>query len=557
MKKKVEEEIKFINPKIKEVPKHCKHLVKDTDVVYTVPGDGCCGPNCAAVFLFHDEAYGPRLRRKMNLFQAEHWFRRYHEITPCSPEHPFERKLKGNKISFTDPEKLLKFLKFSKDAAFMWSDSEDLAVIADLFQIRIKIITTRGSEDQNPTENWIYPEEKMKEFAELKNVIIDDMTLLHENDCHFNLIISKDHDLAVFGSLSQRLDEIPLAQNVKEVNIDSQNDEVKQSKTKDIEEELKVLKIEYDKCLGELRNKTEEAEILKTEIKDLKEMLSLREELEVKDTREEQEILVRMKRSGSRRTTPQFQSETNKKEKFEKIADKDCQIRGFESTGKRHLNKHTVPKHTEEPEFNCEDCDFQGTEEDQLNKHVKLKHTAYCKICKFRCSEEEQLKRHIELKHTEKSQTNDIVCRMCGKTFIQKWEFMDHRKKQHEASVAICENNLKGICKFSSTRCWWRHDEKQKEDNIQCFVCGENFESRGEVMVHRKKKHPQIVKPCNKYKESNCRFNEDSCWFKHEMELESFNDEREEMENKVENEDESQMVFRKVSKKKEPPLRNH
>ena len=76
-------------------------------------------------------------------------------------------------------------------------------------------------------------------------------------------------------------------------------------------------------------------------------------------------------------------------------------------------------------------------------------------------------------------------------------------------------------------------------------------------MVHRKKKHPQIVKPCNKYKESNCRFNEDSCWFKHEMELESFNDEREEMENKVENEDESQMVFRKVSKKKEPPLRNH
>ena len=195
----------------------------------------------------------------------------------------------------------------------MWSDSEDLAVIADLFQIRIKIITTRGSEDKNPTENWIYPEEKMKEFAKLKNVTIDDMTLLHENDCHFNLIISKEHDLAVFGSLSQRLGEIPLAHNVKEVNIDSQNDGVKLTKTKDIEEELKVLKIEYGKCVGELRNKTEEAEILKTEIKDLKEILSLKEELEVKDTRDEEEILVKMKRSGSRRTTPQFQSVPNKK----------------------------------------------------------------------------------------------------------------------------------------------------------------------------------------------------------------------------------------------------
>ena len=555
VKKKEGEEVKLKNPKIKEVPKNCKHLVKDDDVIYSVPGDGCCGPNCAAVFLFHDEAFGPRLRRKMNLFQAEHWFRRYQEITPCSPDHPFERKLNGNKVSFTDPKKLIKFLKFSKEAAFMWSDSEDLAVIADLFQVRIKIITTRGSEDKNPTENWIYPDEKMKEFAELRNVILDEMILFHENDSHFNLIISKDHDLAVFGSLSQRLSETPLENSVKEDKIYNKEEENKKSKTKDIEEELTSIKIEYEKCVRELRNKTEEAEILKTEIKDLKEILNLREVLKANDDGYEEETLVEMKRSGSRRTSPQFQSLPTKKEILEKKKDKDCQIRGFESIGKKHLNKHVL-NHTAEPEFNCESCDFQGTEEDQLNKHVNLKHTAFCKICKFQCTDEGQLNRHIELKHTVKSQTSDIECRICGETFIHKWEFMDHRKKEHEASVAICENNLKEICKFSSARCWWRHAEKQNGDSIQCFVCGESFKNRGDVMVHRKKKHPQIVKPCNNY-EGNCRFKEESCWFKHKNEEESNNDEKEEIEDELESVKESHLVFRTASKKKEPPLKNH
>ena len=156
----------------------------------------------------------------MNMFQAEHWFRRYQFITPCSIQNPFERQLKGTKISFTDPEKLLEFLKSSKDGAYMWSDSEDLAVIADLYQIKIKIITIRNSEDENPRENWIYPDEKMREFAELHNGLEDHMTLLHEDNCHFNLVIPKDHDLVVSGSLSQRLHEIPLTNSDKEKRVD-------------------------------------------------------------------------------------------------------------------------------------------------------------------------------------------------------------------------------------------------------------------------------------------------------------------------------------------------
>ena len=50
----------------------------------------------------------------------------------------------------------------------------------------------------------------MKEFAELKDVKIDDIVLLHENDTHFNLIIAKDNELAKFGSLSYMTNIVPL-----------------------------------------------------------------------------------------------------------------------------------------------------------------------------------------------------------------------------------------------------------------------------------------------------------------------------------------------------------
>ena len=84
----------------------------------------------------------------------------------------------------------------------MWSDSEDLTVLADMYQIRIKIITTKGETDENPTVNWIYPDKSLEKDAEIKDVDIEDMVLLHSNDVHFDLIVPKESKLAKLGSLS-------------------------------------------------------------------------------------------------------------------------------------------------------------------------------------------------------------------------------------------------------------------------------------------------------------------------------------------------------------------
>ena len=60
----------------------------------------------------------------------------------------------------------------------MWSGSENLSIIADMYQIRIKVITTKGSDDKNPTTTWIYPHAELKKFAELRDVKLDDMVLI-------------------------------------------------------------------------------------------------------------------------------------------------------------------------------------------------------------------------------------------------------------------------------------------------------------------------------------------------------------------------------------------
>ena len=120
---------KYSVPNIRDIPENCLHLFNIGDVLYVVPGDGSCGPSCAAAHLFKDEVFGPKLRRKMNLFQATHWYKRYQYLTQCSEKHPFMRQLKGKTVSFTNPEELIEFLKHSEEAAYMWTDSEDLSIL--------------------------------------------------------------------------------------------------------------------------------------------------------------------------------------------------------------------------------------------------------------------------------------------------------------------------------------------------------------------------------------------------------------------------------------------
>ena len=155
-----------------------------------------------------------------------------------------------------------------------------------------------------------------------------------------------------------------------------------------------------------MRRKTEEAEILKTEIKDLKELMKMETllseedenipEKEVKCSSSDEENLLKMKKSGFKRKNPQT------------------------DPTKQSLPKGKDSK-TEKKQFNCSECYFQGTKEIELNKHVNLKHRT-----------------------PENIIDDTIKCRNCGEEFSSKWNLLTHRKTKHVHTVAICGNKLAG-----------------------------------------------------------------------------------------------------------------
>ena len=99
-------------------------------------------------------------------------------------------------------------------------------------------------------------------FAELKNVEIKAKILLREDNNHFNLVIDKNDDLAVFGILSYRYNVGPLMEeNTNSVgdleNIEKANESELVTVKKELnkcEKSKTFIDSEYYKCEKELKN---------------------------------------------------------------------------------------------------------------------------------------------------------------------------------------------------------------------------------------------------------------------------------------------------------------
>ena len=541
---------------LKNIPEEVKNLVEEDDVVYVVPGDGCCAQNCTAAWLFHDEKYGPQLRRKINSFLVKHWDKRYQYITNCSLETPFKRKLKGKTISFTDPKKLLSFLETSADAAFMWSDCEDLAIIADIYQMKIKVITINRA-DNIPTVNWVYPDPDLREFADLKDANIDEMVLLHEEESHFNLIISKNSDLAKLGNISSRIVEEVIegeTGNNKEKLVTIQELQKQLKQCKDSKEKVDI---KYLNCERELRLKTEELEQIKIEISNLKQLEELKnQQKEVNndnDGMEEAEALIRMKNSGFQRRSPQEESTP--------IIDKLRSVKRVEE------------------EFNCNECDFQGTEKHQLAKHINLKHEAVkCSMCNFIGGGKVELEKHTKIEHSgsdnkigncsqekheellvhTKSNSKQYDCYECDFEVGSKEQLKQHLKNIHgigqefkcskceyvggtqiilEKHVELIHTKKKPVNCYDceekmETKADLKTHMKDKHGmvqlsgtvmtsvNIECRICHKSFQDKRNFMHHRKSMHAEVVAFCKNDIEGKCIFSNIKCWWKHKENIE-------------------------------------
>ena len=189
-----------------------------------------------------------------------------------------------------------------------------------------------------------------------------------------------------------------------------------------------------------------------------------------------------------------------------------------------------------------------------------------------------ELRKHIKYKHTVESSSNEnaIKCTICGEQFYEKGNLMEHRKDKHVSAVAFCRNKREGRCIYSDDKCWWNHSAQSRnlEDNNKCYLCEKTFVTRRGLMMHKKTNHEKIVRTCNYFRNGDCRFREESCWYKHSENENHENkdmdvDEDEDLKNMdvdkvdekpkekdVEEENVQNSVFQKARENLKPPIKS-
>ena len=107
--------------------------------------------------------------------------------------------------------------------------------------------------------------------------------------------------------------------------------------------------------------------------------------------------------------------------------------------------------------------------------------------------------------------------------------------------------------------CWWKHTNHVHMNNpeqINCYICSDTYKTIEDLMKHRKKAHPNIIKRCNKFNDNKCVYRSDTCWFRHEKD-EEVNKRVEEDEDMVSEEgNKCDSDFQQAPTKKKPPANN-
>ena len=83
----------------------------------------------------------------------------------------------------------------------MWRGQEDFAVVSNIYQFNIKIITIQSDDDDMPSVTTIEPNQKFQNCSEVPAGKIPEMTVLHHFDTHYSLIVPDKCWLAMNGGL--------------------------------------------------------------------------------------------------------------------------------------------------------------------------------------------------------------------------------------------------------------------------------------------------------------------------------------------------------------------
>lgn len=109
----------------------------------------------------------------------------------------------------------------------------------------------------------------------------------------------------------------------------------------------------------------------------------------------------------------------------------ECELCGQKFGLKADLGRHRYRIH-ESRAFSCSKCGKSFAEDEQLELHIRVTHEEdsrpwECKQCRIRFGRKSSLTRHEQTVH----QRTRFTCRVCSKTYSQKFDAIRHERKAH------------------------------------------------------------------------------------------------------------------------------
>lgn len=418
----------------------------------------------------------------------------------------------------------------------MWSDSQDLHIMSNLYQMRIKVITSKGPQDSHPTVNWIGPAPELSAYKLLREGAVPDMKLLHYDELHYNLIISKDDEIAKYGSLSQWLANGE-AENSVEEHGNEQNDN---SEEKTAAEANKMRQETIEKKDKRIKDLEEELNEKSKELREVIETLENINEFEPVQNRKrgsQVESIKNMRRNqyDCRICSTLLESQENFNTHMKNHKDKEIQI--LKELKASQTSKTKIEKEyfmcEKELRMKTEELEKYKIENKDLRTIIELKK-------KLKQKEDEDFNMEVEEEDTAKiravvspqsestPQNNndkikeDICCPYCDFTGITKTQIRKHMNTKHVQKVDIMDKSKITEDEFNCMDCPFQStSEKQLRNHIvikhmiKCRICGNDFKDKRHLMLHRKKEHASLVAPCRKFSENSCPYLEESCFWTH------------------------------------------
>ena len=465
---------------LKELPVQLKNVQQFKDFyIYEVPGDGACGPTSTSLHVWLDKRRGAELARDLNTHIGMH--REYYKPKLLFPK-TVEIGTGGKTETFEDTdegkERFFDWLVTSKEGAYMWRDGVDIVAISNLCNMKVDVVKV----DTNKNSNLVVPFEPDLNFPWVDNekptISKPKMYLLNTNDIHFDLIVNKDSPLWHDGDLELQEKKAKELLNEKMVKCD-----------------LCGFSFETSSLMMEHKTAKHPAEMIKQL---LKENLKLNQTIKQMTRLNDQEEFVFPEKCDLCEEEFTLKVNLNKHKKECHKPASQSKFVGAKRTVKRpspvNSNQDIQKKFRFSSVYNCDICGEIFHTSSLLQSHTQNCHKEVevdllrdfkqytCDDCDFQANTGPELKKHLNItKHRPNPQLKETdlgklyKCRNCSKEYSSRPDLMDHRRDEHTNIRKKCWHKINKKCRFEDNVCWFSHEistsEKQEHSIDDNFDC--------------------------------------------------------------------------------------